>query len=72
MSPTGHMIYPIFLSSLCRELWDLRAKIYTEIGGEQFIYVDERIERRDTANQDDLEAKINNAVAEVLQERGAR
>lgn len=48
--------YPVFLSSLCRELWDLRARIYDEIGGKTYVYVDEQANPRDISNQDHLEA----------------
>jgi len=48
-------IYPVFLSSLCRELWDLRARIYDDVGGKTYVYVDEQANPRDISNQDHLE-----------------
>ena len=50
------MTYPIFLSSLCRELRNFRAKIYSDIGDERYVYVDEKVKFRDIPNQDNLEA----------------
>lgn len=47
--------YPIFLSSLCRELEELRERIFFDVGRQSQVYVDEKVKPRDTANQDDLE-----------------
>jgi tetratricopeptide (TPR) repeat protein len=49
-------MYPIFLSSLCRELYDLRKKIYEDIGGCNLVYVDEQVKWRDIKQQEDIEA----------------
>ena len=49
-------MYPIFLSSLCRELYDLRKKIYEDIGCCNLVYVDEQVEWRDIKQQEDIEA----------------
>lgn len=51
--------FPVFLSSLCRRasgLQDLRAIAFHDIGQQGRIYVDECINHRDVAKQDDLEA----------------
>lgn len=47
--------YPIFLSSLCRELRELRESIFFDVGQQSRIYVDEKVKPRDIPNQDDLE-----------------
>jgi len=50
------MKYPIFLSSLCKELWSLRETIFFKIGGQQYVYVDEHVNPdRNIQQQDDLE-----------------
>lgn len=48
--------YPIFLSSLCRELWGLRQRIFEEVGHGTEVYVDEKVKWRNTTHQEDLEA----------------
>lgn len=56
MEHTEHKRYPVFLSSLCRELIDLRARAYSDIGASKAIYVDECATPRDIEHQDDLTA----------------
>lgn len=56
MRTLEYKMYPIFLSSLCRELYDLRKKIYEDIGGCNLVYVDEQVEWRDIKQQEDIEA----------------
>ena len=51
----GPKSYPIFLSSLCRELQELRERIFSDVGKNSEIYVDEKVKPRDILNQDDLE-----------------
>lgn len=53
--PKSYQPYPIFLSSLCKELVDLRARIFEDAGKGIQIYVDEKVKCRDTEIQDDLE-----------------
>jgi len=48
-------VYPIFLSSLCRELSELRARIFEDVGQGRYIYVDEKVKWRNIQTQDDLE-----------------
>ncbi|MBS0470976.1 MAG: hypothetical protein JSR60_07885 [Proteobacteria bacterium] len=48
--------YPVFLSSLCWELSELRAKAYADVGHGRQIYVDECATPRNIAQQDDLTA----------------
>lgn len=51
-------IYPIFLSSFCnpKTLWDLRARIFEEIGQGTHVYVDEKVKWRSKRDkQDNLE-----------------
>jgi hypothetical protein len=50
-----YKMYPIFLSSLCRELYDLRKNIYEDIGGCSLVYVDEQVKWRDIKQQEDIE-----------------
>ena len=52
----SHQRYPVFLSSLCRELVDLRAHAYNDVGAGRAIYVDECATPRDIQHQDDLAA----------------
>ena len=52
----SHQRYPVFLSSLCRELIDLRARAYNDVGAGKAIYVDECATPRDIQHQDDLTA----------------
>jgi len=53
--------FPIFVSSVCHGLWDLRARIYFDLGCEHYVFVDEQINKeRDVTHQDDL------AVADEL------
>ena len=47
--------YPIFLSSLCKELWVLRQRIFEEVGHGTEVYVDERVNWRNTTHQEHLE-----------------
>lgn len=56
MRTLTYKVYPIFLSSLCRELYDLRKKIYEEVGGGNLVYVDEQVKWRDIKKQEDIEA----------------
>lgn len=59
--------FPIFLSSLCRELYDLRERIYFVVGQEKHVYVDEHATPRHipTLNQlataDDLITRVREA-----------
>jgi len=46
--------FPIFLSSLCRELIDLRSRAFSDIGRSRDIYVDECATPRNVAEQEDL------------------
>ena len=46
--------FPIFLSSLCRELKDLRWRAYSDIGRSRDIYADECATPRNIAEQEDL------------------
>jgi len=56
MNDDPHPTFPVFVSSVCGELWDLRAKIYHDIGRENHIFVDEQFNKhRDVTKQDDLE-----------------
>lgn len=58
MNNLQNKTFPVFVSSLCRRaaLENLRAKIYNEVGGKTYVYVDEQFKRRDIPRQDDLEA----------------
>jgi len=56
VSTKAYQKYPIFLSSLCRDLEDLRSRIFEDAGQETKIYVDEKVKWRNTRTQDDLEA----------------
>lgn len=38
--------YPIFCSSLCTELYNLREQLYINVGREKYIYVDEKFIKR--------------------------
>lgn len=51
-----YKVYPIFLSSLCRELYGLRKKIYEEVGYGYLVYVDEQVKWRNIQQQNDLVA----------------
>jgi len=53
-SKQAYKRFPIFLSSLCTELIDLRARAYEDIGGKINIYVDEKANPRDIKDQDHL------------------
>ncbi len=44
------------MSSLCRELEDLRTLIFEDAGHGTQVYVDEKVKWRNTGKQDDLEA----------------
>lgn len=58
MNDKERKTFPVFVSSLCRRanLWDLRAKIYEDIGKSTYVYVDEQFKPRNIEQQEDLEA----------------
>ena len=60
MTSSRSDIYPVFLSSICKDKLDLRplrSRIFDEVGGKTCVYVDEKVKPyRDIVNQDDLEA----------------
>lgn len=56
-STSAYKKYPIFLSSLCKELKPIREQLYVKVGNEKYVYVDEKVNpERNIDKQDDLEA----------------
>lgn len=60
--------YPIFLSSLCKELKRIREQIYVNVGKERYVYVDEKYKERNTYKQDDLEA-VDELIQRIRESR---
>lgn len=57
MRPTAgrnDIVYPVFLSSVCSQLADLRRDIYHGPGEERYVYVDEVAHPRETSRLDPL------------------
>lgn len=56
--------FPIFVSSLCKDLWDLRERIYFVVGKEKYVYVDEHATSRHLPILDQL-AVADDLIARV-------
>lgn len=58
MTSSRSDIYPVFLSSICKDKLDLlplRERIFDEVGGKTYVYVDEKVNPDRGHNQDNLE-----------------
>ena len=62
-------VYSVFLSSLCRRapgLFEVRKKLYEDLGGKELIYVDEQAYPRDTAAHEPLET-VDDLITRIRQ-----